>query len=177
MADSEVPKQETAPSESTAVVKIDSLGRVSKFIKGKDGKFQKQPRKHVDAALAGRQFLDFLKSKEVGSDGKIDKKTKTWLHRIIQRQAQIAVNEDPDPKAMSAATKAAEFLTQYGIGKPRMNPDDSEALRKAGVSIVIVPAPELMHPEPVEENSRKKPTVPEFVDAEVVSTNDPPTQK
>jgi hypothetical protein len=161
-------------AEFNQIVKVDSLGRIRKFTQGPDGKFQKKPRRKADVAAASEMFLNFLKSKELGPDGKLDKKTKVWLERIIRRQAEIATNDDPDPKAMSASTKAAEFLIQYGIGKAPSHPTELAALQKAGVHIVIVPAPQLMHPEPIEETPRAE-LKPSFIEGEF-TTNDP-TQK
>lgn len=174
MSDAESPIQPEKPAAPTAITKVDKLGRIRSFTQGADGKFQKLPRRKVDVTQVNELARKFLATTVPNSDGKIDKKSKKRLEQQLQRMYEISTNDSADPKAMMAAVKAFEVLWLRAYGKPSMSPEDSAALQRAGVNIVIVPAPVLMHPEPVDETPRKALT-PSFIEGEFTTTDS--TQK
>lgn len=173
MADSEEKSVETQPelkAEPTAIVKT-VRGRYdnvrSMLVDSASGRFMKQPKRMPETREVTRQLRNFLNNKaEVGGDGRLTKSSKSLLSNIFENIASIALNQSSDPKAMMAAVAAAEWLMLRGHGKP--SPGDAElgALEKAGVRVVVITSPDLMHKETLSEEERQaeKPVKPSFAD-------------
>jgi hypothetical protein len=74
-----------------------------------------------------------------------------------------------DSKMAMASIKAYQALMERGFGKVQPGDEEMDALRIAGVKIVVVSSPELMNPEVVKEKPKELGTNrPSFIEAEIV---------
>lgn len=172
MSDSEVNSTETQPvpqkpAGPTSILVRDPNGNFREALKGPDGKFVRKPRKLAtvkDIQVVMREFLE--SPLEKGLDGKMHKRSKARLQQQLEAMHELATNKNPD--VANAAVKAAELLWLRAYGKPAPSDRELAALETSSVKFVIVQAPELMHPDVLEEKPRETPK-PAFIDGEVVS--------
>ena len=159
-------------TEVTALALPNPNGKgMRKAYKGKDGRFVSGPKRKVttsEITRMGRKLMNMPVPE------KIDGKTANRFQKIFLTLYDIATNEEAkkDAKFAMAAVQAAKELMLRVAGKPSASDEEMDALKHSGIQIVMVPLPELMHPEPVEEKKSRPVLKPSFIDAEIVSTNE-----
>jgi hypothetical protein len=84
---------------------------------------------------------------------------------------RIAQHASTDAKEMMAAVKAFEVLRLSALGKPAPSEQELDKLQTQPIKVVILQAPQLMHPEVQEEKRFEEKTQPSFIDAEIVKQN------
>jgi hypothetical protein len=96
----------------------------------------------------------------------------TVYDEMVNHMIDIARGKvEGDPKDKAAAVMAFKELTLRVFGKPSTSEEDREAAtQSAGIRVVVIPSPELMVKDIIEEKPREQ-LKPSFIDAEVVSTN------
>lgn len=156
------------PPEGAIEVVVRNRDGSSRTAYKKDGKFIKRQRPMPEAREVTRMLRTLLNQAEAGPDGKIAPGTKTRLRKMFDNIVAIATNTDPDN--MMAAIKAFEALMARTYGKVMPSDQELDALSLAGVKVVIVQPPEMMHPKVQEERSFEK-KQPRFIDAEVIQQN------
>lgn len=163
--------------KNTAMVVIGRYGEKKEIIKGADGKFVRKERKMIPTRDVTSEIRKFISGMDEGSiDGHMTKKQKSRLKTMLQSMYEIATGESSiDAKSRQAAVQAFEALMLRGHGKPALNDEEQDALKRAGIRTVFVAIPK----EVLEEEGGKpeKPRLPSFaeelptIDAEVVITN------
>lgn len=168
MADTpEVPKKE----EPTALAVRNPDGSVRMAKKDSKGRFVKSGPKLIPTIEITALARKWLHTK-YSDTGKITKESKTRFEEMQQCMFEIASGKSKlDPKSQQAAVCAYEALMLRAHGKPSINDEEKDALRQAGVRVVLVPAPVGL--PVVNEQPREALEKPAFIDAEVVSTNPP----
>lgn len=189
MADSESQPETPAaaqpekPVEPTAIVKTlrTKEGGVRTALVNAQGKFVKQPKKMPEGREMQRVLRNFgLDKLEVGPDGRLTKSSKSLVLNMTENIARIAMYSGNDGKAMAAAVAAYNILMERMWGKNAPSDQELGALERAGVRVVVLSAPELMHPEELTEEQLRpaapvRPSFAEapFIEGTVVSTNAP----
>jgi hypothetical protein len=167
--------EETKPQGPTAIIVRGPHGELREALKGRDGKFVRKERKLATKKDIQDVTREFLTTKlEKDPNGKMTKRSKTRLHETLEAMHKLSTNDNPVVAA--AAVKAAEFLWLYAFGKPSMSDKDRSAMELAGVKYVIVEAPELMHPEVIQEQPKPvlKPSFsekPQIIEPEYIMEN------
>ncbi len=95
----------------------------------------------------------------------------TEYMKVFMNIVRIAQYDGDDAKCMMAAVKAFEALRLSALGKPAPSDQELDKLTTQPVRVVIVTAPQLMHPEVQPEKKLTDKTKPSFIDAEIVSQN------
>jgi hypothetical protein len=177
------PKAPEGPTSIT--VRNAHGGGFSTRLKDKSGKFVRKPKQVPETREVTDMMRRLLNSAEADSNGKLIKGAKTRFRKMFDNMVDIATNratikefdkegnlesESADAKAMMAAVKAFEVLMARAYGKVAPGDEEMDALKTAGVKIVVIPPPDLMHPETVAED-HKSPTKPSFIDAEIIKQN------
>lgn len=177
-----------ADSEVKSLVVSHPQGQRELLKDQKSGKFVKKPKKAPKDTREVTQYMrDFL-STQVATGDTLDRSARSRLLHILENMADIAtfdssnvcvgVDKDgnaiygPDAKMAMASVKAAELLMLRAYGKPAPSSEEMDALKRSGVRIVVVEQPQIIHPEVQEEKPRAE-IKPVFIEAEVVSTNEP----
>lgn len=142
------------------------------------GKIVAKPKRMVstlEVTRLGRKFLDM----QVPNDKKLGTRAKKRIEQLFETMYEIAtsVDKDSDPKDKMAAVQAFKEITLRIYGKPTISDEEKDALERAGVKIVVIPAPVLMNPAVVPEHQQvEKPVKPSFIEAEYI-TNEPEEKK
>lgn len=175
MADSAQPEtpaevQPEKPAEPVAIVKTlrTKDGGVRTALVNAQGKFVKQPKKMPEGRELQRVMRNFgLDKLEVGSDGHLTKSSKSLVLNMTENMARIASYSGNDGKAMAAAVSAYKEIMERMWGKNSPSDQELGALERAGVRVVVLTAPELMHPEPLTEEQLRPaaPVRPSFAEA------------
>lgn len=181
MADSEVKETPATPEEKptgpVAIVVKNFNGKGYREIL-KDpvtGKIVPKPKRMVttlEVTQLGRKFLDMPVPDIKG----LSKRSKKRIEMMFEMMYDISTNElaKTDPKYAMAASQAFEKLTRRIYGKETISDEEKDALSRAGVKIVVIPAPAIMNPEIVPSHQLvERPKKPSFIEAEIVSTNEP----
>lgn len=182
MADDSEVKEETpaAPVEEKPTGPISMIvrapnGGVREMLKDPEtGKIVAKPKRMVttlEITRLGRKFLDL----QVPAGKDIKGKYKKRIEKMFDAMYEIATSEEAknDPKFAMAAVQAFKELSLRVYGKPTISDEEKDALQRAGVRIVVIPAPALMNPQVHEEKREEKSKSPSFLLAEHVYTNEP----
>ena len=163
MPDSEPKKEE---SKVTAIMVRNPDGvTVSERLKDEKGRFVKKPKPLIPT-------IEFTRSERKKLNSvRQDKEGLTEYMVAFMNLVRIAQNEDSDPKAMMAAVKAFEVIRQSALGKYAPSDQELDRLKVQDVKVIMVSAPQLMHPEVQEEKPKQLKEQPSFIDAEIVNTN------
>jgi hypothetical protein len=153
-----------APEQSTAIVPRQ---------RDAGGKFV--PRQKLSKAQKSQQTLQRVLAKK-------DETGRTLEERVATHLLETA--EKATESGLMAAAKAFETVEARAHGKVPDNEQTLEALQRQSVRVVILGAPELMHPETLTEE-QLRPAVPKrpsfadvpFIEGTVVSTNSVPAPK
>jgi hypothetical protein len=167
MSDSEKEQPQAIPQkppEGTSLVVIRTKdGGTREMLRNEKGTFVKKPRPlipTIEFTRRERKTLNSVRS---------DKEGLTEYMVAFMNMLRIAQNEDSDPKAMMAAVKAFEILRLSALGKPAPSEQELDKLTNQPVKVIIVQAPQLMHPDVVDADKvRAAKTQPSFIDAEVI---------
>jgi hypothetical protein len=156
------------PVESMAIVVRNPDGSTRVAKRGSDGKFvrtRKMP-SSLDYTRRARKLLDRP------IEERTRKEIVTVYDEMVNHMIDIARGKvEGDPKDKAAAVMAFKELTLRVFGKPSTSEEDREAATQgAGIRVVVIPSPELMVKDIIEEKPREQ-LKPSFIDAEVVSTN------
>lgn len=176
MADSEqkdpvVEAQPEKPVGPTAIIVRTKHGGLREALKDEHGKFVKKQRGMPETREVTRLIRNILNA-PVAIDGKIDRKGKKAIERMVDNIISIASYEGHDPKGMMAAVQAFEALMLRAHGKPKANEEEMEAMQLSGVKYVVIRAPELPNSEVVDAGEDKTPTQPSFLkDVEFLPTD------
>jgi hypothetical protein len=163
------PISQELPEGTSLVVVKTKEGGVREMLRSDKGHFVKKPKPLIPTIEFTRRIRKILysPSKEKGKEGlsECDVATLNML--------RIAQNPDSDPKAMMAAAKAYEILMRRGLGKEDPSEQELDKLTHQAVKVVVIQAPQLMHPEIIEEKPKEllKPSFAEVLD---VHTNPKP---
>lgn len=184
MADSEVltlPSGEKKKPTVTEEIVMSPHGPIRQ-LRGEGGKFVRKPKAMPSSREFTRVTRNYMLAMEADSNGKITKGSQSKYQMmcenmicIARRVPTVLPNGDiiqRDAKEDMAASQAFKILTERGLGTPPKSDEEMEALKTAGVTVVVIPAPSLMHPEVIEEKPRAK-LRPAFLEAEIVETNAP----
>lgn len=166
MADSEEKDLVAAPPEPagpTAIVVRTQQGGLREVLKGPDGKFAKKQRGMPETREVTRLIRNILNAPVADEDGKLDRKGKKAIAKMVENMIAIATYAGKDAKAMMAAVQAFEALMLRAHGKPKANEEEAEAMQLSGVKYVVIQAPELPNPEVVDADALKTPTQPSFL--------------
>lgn len=148
--------QETQPETITKVVKNkDGSTRVA-LLDPTTGRFRKKEVLHP-VERAQHKTQTFL-----NTDPKKAPPARTRQDVINQSLFEIVQNGVNDPKGASASVNAAKELRTAAWGKEPLSELDRQTNKFPSLT-VIFPTLELMHPEPIQENSHKRPLVPAWV--------------
>ena len=168
MADSEPkPIVTPLPEGVTSLVVVNQHGAAREMLKDEKGRFVKKQKPlipTVEFTRAERKKLSNVRS---------DKDGLTEYMVAFMNIVRIAQNEDNDPKAMMAAVKAFEVLRTSALGKPATSEQDLDRITTQPVKVIIVQAPQLMHPEVVDADKLvEKAKQPSFAEVVGVITNE-----
>lgn len=184
MPDEALKPEEPEKPQVTAMVVTGKHGEKKEILKGADGKFVRKERKMIptrDVTAEIRKFLnqtvEFIQSNAEGSlDGHMTRKQKSRLNIMLQSVFEIAAGTTKiDAKSRQAAVMAFEALMLRGHGKPALNDEEQDALKRAGIRTVFVAIPKEVLESEVGELP-EKPKQPSFandkdlpiLDAEIV---------
>lgn len=163
MADSEPkPIVTPLPEGVTSLVVLNKNGTIREALKDEKGRFVKKAKPlipTIEFTRAERKKLNSVRS---------DKDGLTEYMVAFMNILRIAQNSDNDPKAMMAAVKAFEILRTSALGKPAPSEQELDKLTTQPVRVVVIQAPQLMHPEVVEEKTKEtlRPSFAEVVDVQ-----------
>jgi hypothetical protein len=147
----------------------DGVTTTREVLKNAKGQFVKKPKPLIPTIEFTRRERKKLysPSKDKGKEG-LTEHDVAFLNML-----RIAQNEDSDPKAMMAAVKAYEILMRRALGKEAPSEQELDKLTSQAVKVVVIQAPQLMHPEIIEEKPQEvlKPSFAEVLD---VHTNPKP---
>ena len=161
-------EQEKKESTEIALTNPDGSTRIQK--RGAGGKFTKSGPKLIPTIEITAQARKWLHTK-YSSTGKITKESKTRFEEMQLCIFEIASGTSKlDPKSQMAAVSAYEALMLRAHGKPAINDEEKDALKQAGIRVVVIEAPKGL---PVVEEKEREALKPAFIDAEIVSTNEP----
>ena len=172
MSDSEDKKGSQAlpivPPEGTSLVIIRNKdGSVRESLRNEKGTFVKKPRPLIPTIEFTRSERKKLNTVRNDKDGL------TEYMVAFMNIVRIAQNEDNDPKSMMAAVKAFEVLRTSALGKPAPSEQEMDKLTTQPVKVVVIQAPQLMHPE-IQEERPQETLRPSFAEVLDVRTNPKP---
>jgi hypothetical protein len=164
------------PEEGTELVAVPNKdGSTRIALRAKEGgRFVKRQPAMPDGKEVTRAMRKALAKLEADpTTGRLTKNSRNAVMRMMENMVRIATNTSEDAKAMSAAVQAYKEVMARAYGVPGKTDEDREDLKTAGVKIVLIPSPELMHDKTIEIGERlKQPTQPKFIEGEVISTNE-----
>lgn len=184
MADDSVKQETPATPEEKPTGPVSMIvpkfgGGVREILKDPvTGKIVAKPKRMVstlEVTRLGRKFLDM----QVPDTKTLGARSKKRIEKLFETMYDIATSVTPesDPKDKMAAVQAFKELSLRVYGKPTISDEEKDALERAGVRIVVVPAPVLMNPAIVPEHQQvEKPSKPSFIEAEYI-TNEPEEKK
>ena len=143
-------KEKNAPESTTLVIVKTKEGETREMIRDTgSGKFVKKTRPlipTIEFTRAERKKLNAVRS---------DKGGLTEYLVAFMNIVRIAQCEDTDPKAMMAAVKAFEVIRQSALGKYATAEQDLDRITTQPVKVVVIQAPQLMHPDVIEEKPKE----------------------
>lgn len=171
MADSETKDKPQAdpklPENTSLVIVRTKEGGTREMLRSDKGTFVKKVKPlipSIEFTRAERKKLSAVRS---------DKEGLTEYLVAFMNIVRIAQNEDNDPKAMMAAVKAFEIVRQSSLGKFAPSEQEMEKLTTQPVRVVVIQAPQLMHPEVVDADKIiEKKKQPSFAEVTSVITNE-----
>lgn len=141
------------------------------MLKDTKGRFVKKPKPllpTVEFVRARRKRLAQVNADGISEDMAIIEELISIIHAPIETDSKSGL---PDAKMALAKIKAIEVLWLYTNGKPAPSEQELDKLTTQPVRVIMVNAPQLMHPDVQEEKKPEQKTKPSFVDAEVISQN------
>ncbi len=188
MADSEVksePSQQAEEKPATTELTVMRYGRPVKQVKDANGRFVKQQKPMPSSKDVVRLFRRQMLEIEAREDGTVDKVARSRIRRMFEEMYDIVTTsirttildkdgnayEINDPKMAIAKVQAFKALMERTYGKASPSDEEMDAMQIAGVKVVMIPPPQLMHERAVEEEKPSETLKPSFIDAEVVETN------
>jgi len=166
MSDSEEPKPipvATPPGTSLEIVRTKE-GGTREMIRNEKGHFVKKPKPLIPTIEFTRKERKILNRVRSDRDNMSE-------HEIaFMNILRIAQNEDSDPKAMMAAVKAYEIVRNSALGKIAPSEQEMDKLTTQPVRVVVIQAPQLMHPEVQEERAQEL-LKPSFAEVLGIKTN------
>ncbi len=174
---------EKTPVESVEMVRHMGTDKLTKRIRGENGKFVKQPKTMPKSEDMTRYIRNVLNRAEANDDGVMTKGSKSIINRMVKNITKNAMTdaEQPvydkmgnqvgtavDPKIMMAAAQNFKEIMLRGYGAPSKSDEEINALKMQKVSVVVITPPaEFMNKE-VKEDKPREPVEPAFIDAEIV---------
>jgi|SRR5579871_1467164 hypothetical protein len=166
-------KTEATPPTPTAIVIRNRDGKIRTGLRDEAGKFVRtKPRSVPDSREIKKVGRKFLMEYEADESGKITKRSKTRLRKIVDTAYKHATYDGEDAKMVGAAKQWADWLMLYFVGKPGPMDEDREE-KGQGIQFVIGMMPELPNKEVIDEHV--PPSKPTF--AKVVSVETNPVNK
>jgi hypothetical protein len=156
--------------------------KLTKRIRGEDGKYKKQPKTMPKSEDMTRYIRNVLNRAEANEDGVITKGSKSIINRMVKNITKNAMMdaEQPvydkmgnqvgttvDPKIMMAAAQNFKEIMLRGYGAPSKSDEELNAMKTQSVKVIVLSHPELMDKNVYEEKPRPK-LEPAFIDAEIV---------
>lgn len=185
MADSETKPEDVLvpgafkPSPpGTTEITIQRKGVPVTLLVNEKGKFVHKPKPMPEAKDVTRLMRRLLIELEAGEDGRVTSKSKNRLRRMLDNMIDIATADSHtimfdkkgnaitvrDAKMAMASVKAFEALMARAYGKVSPGDDEMDAMKLAGIKIVVVTPPDNLKPmEDTQKNLR-----PSFIEAEIV---------
>lgn len=166
-------KPEVAELESgaTAIVIRGRHGELKSQHRGEGGKFVRTKPITVpdsrEIKKVGRKFL--LELEADPETGKVTKRSKTRLRKIVDTAYKHATYQGEDAKMVAASKQWADWLMLHFVGKPGPTDDDKED-RAQGIQFVIGMMPELPNKDVLDEG-HTPPAKPTFAEVISVETN------
>ena len=173
---------EKSPVESVEMVRHMGTDKLTKRIRGEDGKYKKQPKTMPKSEDMTRYIRNVLNRAEANEDGVVTKGSKSIINRMVKNITKNAMTdaEQPvydkmgnqvgtavDPKIMMAAAQNFKEIMLRGYGAPSKSDEELNAMKLQTVKVVIMQHPEMMDKTVVEDKPHEKP-VPAFIDAEII---------
>ena len=173
---------EKAPVESVEMVRHMGTDKLTKRIRGEDGKYKKQPKTMPKSEDMTRYIRNVLNRAEANEDGVMTKGSKSIINRMVKNITKNAMTdaEQPvydkmgnqvgtavDPKIMMAAAQNFKEIMLRGYGAPSKSDEELNAMKTQSVKVIVLSHPELMDKNVYEEKPRPK-LEPAFIDAEIV---------
>ena len=174
---------EKAPVESVEMVRHMGTDKLTKRIRGENGKFVKQPKTMPKSEDMTRYIRNVLNRAEANEDGVVTKGSKSIINRMVKNITKNAMTdaEQPvydkmgnqvgtavDPKIMMAAAQNFKEIMLRGYGAPSKSDEELNAMKMQKVNVVVIAPPaEFMNKE-VKEDKPREPAEPAFLDAEMV---------
>ena len=174
---------EKTPVESVEMVRHMGTDKLTKRIRGENGKFVRQPKTMPKSEDMTRYIRNVLNRAEANEDGKITRGSKSRINRMVSniiRNAEMdavqpiydkmgnQVGTAVDPKIMMASAQNFKEIMLRGYGAPSKSDEELNAMKMQKVSVVIITPPaEFMNKE-VKEDKPREPLEPAFLDAEIV---------
>ena len=184
---------EKAPVESVEMVRHMGTDKLTKRIRGENGKFVKQPKTMPKSEDMTRYIRNVLNRAEANDDGVMTKGSKSIINRMVKNITKNAMMdaERPltdklgnlltykdsdgvervytavDPKVMMASAQNFNEIMLRGYGAPSKSDEELNAMKTQSVKVIVLSHPELMDKN-VYEDKPKEPPVPAFIDAEIV---------
>jgi len=178
----EQPGTEKSPVESVEMVRHMGTDKLTKRIRGENGKFVKQPKTMPKSEDMTRYIRNVLNRAEANEDGVITRGSKSVIHKMVKNITKNAMMdaEQPvydkfgnqvgtavDPKIMMASAQSFKEIMLRGYGAPSKSDEELNAMKTQSVKVIIIQHPELMDKN-VYEDKPKEPPTPAFLDAEIV---------
>lgn len=177
-----------APVESVEMVRHMGGDKLTKRIRGENGKFVKQPKTMPKSQDMVRYLRNVLNRAEANEDGTITRGSKSRISRMVSniiKNAEMDAERpvfdklgNPvldadgkplkvvDPKVMMAAAQNYKEIMLRAYGAPSKSDEELDALKTLGVKVVVITPPaEFMNKE-IKEDKPREPIAPAFLDAE-----------
>lgn len=166
MADSEAKDKTQAEPENPS--------GCTSLVRNVDGTMREQPRNEKGQLMKKPKPLiptiEFTRAERKALNKLSAEGDKTEYMKAFMNIVRIAQYDGDDAKAMMAAVKAFEAIRLSALGKPAPSEQELDKLQTQPVKVIIVQAPQLMHPD-LQEEKRETKTKPAFADAVVIEQN------
>lgn len=179
-----------APVESVEMVRHMGGDKLTKRIRGENGKFVKQPKTMPKSQDMVRYLRNVLNRAEANEDGTITRGSKSRISRMVSniiKNAEMDAERpvfdklgNPvldadgkplkvvDPKVMMAAAQNYKEIMLRAYGAPSKSDEELDALKKDGVKIIVIQPPlEMVNRTVIEDKPREK-LEPAFIEGEFV---------
>ncbi len=163
------------PGTSLVVVRNqpnkDGVVTSREMLKDSKGKFVKKIKPllpTIEFVRARRKRLAQVNKDGITEDMAIINELIDIIHAPICVDAKSGL---PDAKMAMAKIKAVEVLWLFTNGKPAPSEQELDKLQTQPVRVIMVNAPQLMHPDIQEEKQQETKTKPAFAEAEVITQN------
>lgn len=165
----------TPPGTSLVVVRNqpnkEGVVTTREMLKDSKGKFVKKVKPllpTIEFVRARRKRLAQINEDGISEDLAIIEELISIIHAPIETDAKSGL---PDAKMAMAKIKAIEVLWLFSNGKPAPSEQELDKLTTQPVRVIMVNAPQLMHPDVQEEKQQESKTKPAFAEAEVIAQN------